>query len=143
VGNSTAVIENRPRDCASLRAWRAIRLDPRLTAQDPDGKIEPFDELSTEEILPLAEALPGDDMTPEEIAVEFAEIFDELPTERVNEMLAKNVPFETIEFFSRYAEAFADGAGIVGDARGRLPNLLLFGYLIRVLEERLVTEPLA
>ena len=27
-------------------------------------------------------------MTPEEIAVEFAEIFDELPTERVNEMLA-------------------------------------------------------
>ena len=78
-------------------------------------------------------------MTPEEIASEFAEIFDELPTERVNEMLAKNVPFETIEFFARYAEAFADGAGIVGDARGRLPNLLLFGYLIRVLEERLIT----
>ena len=82
-------------------------------------------------------------MTPEEIALEFAEIFDELPTERVNEMLAKNVPFETIEFFARYAEAFADGAGIVGDARGRLPNLLLFGYLIRVLEDRLVSEPLA
>lgn len=82
-------------------------------------------------------------MTPEEIAHEFAEIFDELPTERVNEMLAKNVPFETLEFFGRYAEGFADGAGIAGEARGRLPNLLLFGYLIRVLEERLGSEPLA
>ena len=56
-------------------------------------------------------------MTPEEIAVEFAEIFDDLPAEQVNEMLAKNIPFETIEFFSQYAEAFADGAGISG--RGR------------------------
>jgi hypothetical protein len=143
MGNWTAVIANGRRDCAVHRDGRAIRRDPRLTALDTGGKIEPFDELSTAEILPLADTLLGDDMTPEEIASEFAEIFDELPTERVNEMLAKNVPFETIEFFSRYAEAFADGAGIVGDARGRLPNLLLFGYLIRVLEERLVTEPLA
>ncbi|MCR9096511.1 MAG: hypothetical protein NXI30_19985 [bacterium] len=79
-------------------------------------------------------------MTPEEIAVEFAEIFDDLPSEQINEMLAKNIPFETIEFFSQYAEAFADGAGIHGDARGRLPNLLLFGYLIRVLEERLLPD---
>jgi hypothetical protein len=78
------------------------------------------------------------DMTPEEIAFEFAEIFDELPAEQVNEMLAKNIPFETIKFFSQYAEAFADGAGITGEARGRLPNLLLFGYLVRVLEERLL-----
>ena len=114
-----------------------------MTSPDAGGKIEWFDELSTAETLPLEDVPLGDAMTPEEIASEFAEIFDELPTERVNEMLAKNVPFETIEFFSRYAEAFADGAGIVGDARGRLPNLLLFGYLIRVLEERLVTEPLA
>lgn len=77
-------------------------------------------------------------MTPEEIAFEFAEIFDELPAEQVNEMLAKNIPFETIKFFSQYAEAFADGAGITSEARGRLPNLLLFGYLVRVLEERLL-----
>lgn len=83
----------------------------------------------------------GDDMTPEEIALEFAEIFDDLPVEQINEMLAKNIPYETIEFFSQYAEAFADGAGIKGDTRGRLPNLLLFGYLIRVLEERLLPEP--
>ena len=40
-------------------------------------------------------------MTPEDIALEFAEIFDELPSEQINEMLAKNIPFETIEFFSR------------------------------------------
>ena len=79
-------------------------------------------------------------MTPEDLAVEFAEIFDDLPAEQINEMLAKNIPFETIEFFSQYAEAFADGAGIGGDARGRLPNLLLFGYLIRVLEERLLPD---
>ncbi|HKK51426.1 MAG TPA: hypothetical protein VKA74_07555 [Myxococcota bacterium] len=80
-------------------------------------------------------------MTPEEMAWEFAEIFDDLPVDQVNEMLAKNVPFETIEFFSEYAEAFADGAGIRGEPRNRLPNLLLFGYLIRVLEERLQPEP--
>ncbi|HPG27393.1 MAG: hypothetical protein H6748_16370 [Spirochaetaceae bacterium] len=80
-------------------------------------------------------------MTPEDIATEFAEIFDELPVEQINEMLAKNIPFETIEFFSEYAEAFADGAGIGGESRGRLPNLLLFGYLVRVLEERLLPEP--
>jgi len=114
-----------------------------LTAEDPGEKIGPFDELSPPAILPLEGAPCGDDMTPDEIAHEFAEIFDELPTERVNEMLAKNVPYETIEFFSQYAEAFADGAGIVGDARGRLPNLLLFGYLIRVLEDRLVVDPVS
>jgi len=49
-------------------------------------------------------------MTPEDIALEFAEIFDELPSEQINEMLAKNIPFETIEFFSRYADAFADAS---------------------------------
>ena len=80
-------------------------------------------------------------MTPNEIAIEFAEIFDDLPAEKINEMLAKNIPFETIEFFSQYAQAFADGAGIKGETRGRLPNLLLFGYLIRVLEERLLDDP--
>ena len=79
-------------------------------------------------------------MTPEEIAFEFAEIFEELPAEQINEMLAKNVPVETIRFFSQYADAFADGAGIHGESRGRLPNLLLFGYLIRLLEDRLLPE---
>jgi hypothetical protein len=79
-------------------------------------------------------------MTAEEIAIEFAEIFDELPPEQINEMLAKNVPFETIKFFSQYADAFAEGAGIDGEPRSRLPNLMLFGYLIRVLEDRLLPD---
>ncbi len=80
-------------------------------------------------------------MTPQDIAFEFAEIFEDLPAEQVNEMLAKNVPFETIQFFSQYADAFADGAGIHGETRGRLPNLMLFGYLIRLLEDRLLPDP--
>ncbi len=80
-------------------------------------------------------------MTPEEIALEFAQIFEDLPAERINEMLAKNIPIETIQFFSQYADAFADGAGIHGDTRGRLPNLMLFGYLIRLLEDRLLPDP--
>ena len=79
-------------------------------------------------------------MTPEEIAFEFAEIFEDLPAEQINEMLAKNVPLETIRFFSQYADAFADGAGIHGESRARLPNLMLFGYLIRLLEDRLLPE---
>lgn len=79
-------------------------------------------------------------MSPEEIAFEFAEIFDELPPDQINEMLAKNVPFETIKFFSVYADAFAEGAGILSEARGRLPNLMLLGYLIRLLEDRLLPE---
>ena len=79
-------------------------------------------------------------MTPEDLACGFAEIFDELPPEQINEMLAKNIPFETIEFFSQYADAFADGAGIEGELRGRLPNLMLFGYLMRVLEDRLLPD---
>ena len=81
-------------------------------------------------------------MTPEEIAIEFAEIFDELPTERVNEMLAKNVPFETLEFFNAYGEQFGKVEGISGNTMMRLPNLLLLGYILRVLEERLLSpEP--
>ena len=40
-------------------------------------------------------------MTPEEIAIEFAQIFEDLPAEQINEMLAKNIPLETIQFFSQ------------------------------------------
>ena len=79
-------------------------------------------------------------MTPEEIAIEFAQIFEDLPAEQINEMLAKNIPLETIQFFSQYADAFADSAGIQGKTRGRLPNLMLFGYLIRLLEDRLLPD---
>jgi hypothetical protein len=75
------------------------------------------------------------------LAWEFAEVFAELSTESINEMLAKNVPIETLEFFHSYADGFGDSEGIDGDTRKRLPNLMLVGYLLRVLEDRLIDEP--
>jgi hypothetical protein len=80
-------------------------------------------------------------MTHAELAWEFAELFDELSVERVNEVLAKNVPLETLEFFTSYAESFAQAEKVEGALAQRLPNLLLVGYLLRVLEDRLLDEP--
>jgi hypothetical protein len=77
-------------------------------------------------------------MTHTELAWEFAELFSELNVDDVNEVLAKNVPVETLEFFTSYAESFAQAEGVEGKLAGRLPNLLLVGYLLRVLEERLL-----
>lgn len=82
----------------------------------------------------------GDRLSREELAWELVEVFDELPTEKINELLAKNVPFETLEFLSVYAEDFAAANRIEGLARKRLPNLLVLGYLLRVLEDRLITD---
>jgi hypothetical protein len=46
-----------------------------------------------------------------------------------------------LEFFQDYAEQFADDCESKGldreTLRNRLPNLLIIGYIIRVLEERL------
>ena len=76
-------------------------------------------------------------MTHSELAWEFASLFAELPVERINELVAKNVPIETLEFFQSYVESFAASEGMQADTR-KLPNLMLIGYLIRVLEERLL-----
>ena len=73
-----------------------------------------------------------------ELAWEFADLFSELDPEQINEILAKNVPLETLDFFQKYAETFAGALGIEGDAARRMPNLLLMGYLLRVLEDRLI-----
>jgi hypothetical protein len=73
-----------------------------------------------------------------ELAWELAEVFSELRTEQINEVLAKNVPIETLEFFSAYAEDFGRAEGIGGNSGKRLPNLLLLGYLLRILEDRLI-----
>jgi hypothetical protein len=73
-----------------------------------------------------------------ELAWEFAELFAELEVEEINEVLAKNVPVGTLDFFQKYGEDFGRSAGVEGDTLKRLPNLLLMGYLIRVLEERLI-----
>jgi hypothetical protein len=79
-------------------------------------------------------------MTHTELAWEFAELFDELPIDDINEVLAKNVPVETLEFFTSYAESFARSEQLEGKLADRLPNLLLVGYLLRVLEERLLDD---
>lgn len=77
-------------------------------------------------------------MTHSELAWEFADLFGELPAEQINEVLARNVPLETLEFFDSYAQSFGKSEKIEGQAAKRLPNLLLLGYLLRVLEERLL-----
>lgn len=79
-------------------------------------------------------------MTHAELAWEFAELFGELNVDDVNEVLAKNVPVETLEFFTSYAESFSTAEGVEGKLAARLPNLLLVGYLLRVLEERLLDD---
>lgn len=77
-------------------------------------------------------------MTRSELAWELAEIFTDLRVDEINEMLAKNVPLETLEFFRSYGGDFGRAEGISGSALGRLPNLLVLGYILRVLEERLL-----
>ena len=79
-------------------------------------------------------------LTREELAWELVELFEELKIDDINEVLAKNVPFETLEFFSAYAADFGAALGLVGSERKRLPNLMLLGYLLRILEERLLPD---
>jgi hypothetical protein len=83
----------------------------------------------------------GEPMTGREIAVEFTEMFDDLDSADINTMLAKNVSMDMLEFFASYADQFAEECNANGleldDVKGRLPNLLIIGYIIRVLEERL------
>ena len=80
-------------------------------------------------------------MTDREIAIEFTEMWESFDVEEINTMLAKNVSMDLLEFFSTYAsDAFQDL--LPDDGKGkeierRLPNLMIIGYIIRVLEERL------
>ena len=80
-------------------------------------------------------------MNHSELAWEFADLFSELPTDQINEVLAKNVPLETLEFFADYGASFANAEQLEETTAKRMPNLLLLGYLLRVLEERLLDEP--
>jgi hypothetical protein len=79
-------------------------------------------------------------MTHTKLAWEFADVFAELNVDEVNEVLAKNVPFENLEFFRSYAESFGRAEHVENGTLNRLPNLMLVGYLLRVLEERLLDE---
>lgn len=80
-------------------------------------------------------------MTFEEMAWDFVEVFEDLEIEQINEVLVKNVPFERLEFFNEYATDFGEAAEIGEAACKRLANLMLIGYLLRVLEERLLPDP--
>ena len=84
----------------------------------------------------------SDKLTHRELAWELVDLFEELQADQINEVLAKNVPLETLEFFASYAKDFGDSQEVGEGTQRQLPNLLLLGYLLRVLEERLIeTEP--
>ncbi|HKA15093.1 MAG TPA: hypothetical protein VKH41_08755 [Myxococcota bacterium] len=77
-------------------------------------------------------------LTREELAWELVEVLDELTAEELSELVSKNVPREAHDFFTHYAREFCEGLPIDRSIRARLPNLMLLGYLLRVLEERLL-----
>ena len=81
------------------------------------------------------------ELTRAELGWELAEVLEELTAEELSELVAKNVPKDAHEFFKHYARAFSEGLPIDKSVRGRLPNLMLLGYLLRVLEERLIVDP--
>jgi hypothetical protein len=89
----------------------------------------------------MAIEIPSDRLTRQELGWELAEIFDELRIDQMNELVAINVPLDALEFFSSYAERFCHEQTIDSRTRRRLPNLMLLGYLLRILEERLDVEP--
>ena len=100
--------------------------------------------LSPEELETLEEerAEANDpELTREELAWELVEVLDELTSEEIAELVAKNVPTDAHEFFKHYARQFCEGLPIDKSIAARLPNLMLLGYLLRVLEERLLVEP--
>ena len=79
-------------------------------------------------------------MTFEEMAWEFIEVFNDLDVAQTNELLAKNVPIEALEFFGQYASDFGEGIDAPTETIESLPNLLVIGYLLRVLEQRLMVH---
>ena len=83
----------------------------------------------------------NDSLTRHEIAWQLAELFDELNIDQLNEIMEKNVPGEMLEFFSAYTDEFSAERSVADSARSGLPNLMILGYLLRVLEERLLQTP--
>ena len=84
-------------------------------------------------------------MNGREIAIEFTEMWKDLDINEINSMLANNVNMDMLEFFSSYAQEFADELLSSSPERKldeallrrRIPNLLIIGYIIRLLEERI------
>jgi hypothetical protein len=80
-------------------------------------------------------------MTGRELATEFTDLWHTLDASQINKMLALNVSFDLLEFFESYAEEFverflADEYADDPELRRLLPNLMIIGYIIRLLEER-------
>ena len=83
-------------------------------------------------------------MSIREIATEFTDLWHTLETSQINTMLAKNVSYDLLEFFSAYAQEFVEerltdqeiDPELRSDLEARIPNLMIIGYIIRVLEER-------
>ena len=79
-------------------------------------------------------------MTGRELAQEFTQIWDALDTDDINAVIANNVSLDLLEFFVSYAERFAVETApdeeTPSEMINKLPNLLIIGYLIRLLEER-------
>ncbi len=80
-------------------------------------------------------------MTFEELSWEFSEIFDDLDTEQMNQVIAANVGMEALEFFLEYCATFSQGTIMSTSVREQLPNLMLVGYLLRSLEEKIEVSP--
>lgn len=76
-------------------------------------------------------------ITRSELAFEFSEIFRDFDSQELEEVIEKNVPLETLEFFRSYAP-HPENLDLGEMDRDRAPNLMLLGYLLRILEERLV-----
>ena len=89
----------------------------------------------------MAIGIPDDRLTRQQLAWELVEIFEDLRIDQMNELLAINVPLDALEFFTSYAAHFCHGEPIDSRTRKRLPKLMLLGYLLRLLEERLDVEP--
>lgn len=88
----------------------------------------------------MSSGAADDSLTHEQLAWEFAEIFNDLSIEHMNEMLAKNVPLEILRFATRYNDDFAEVHRLDDRVRHQLPNLMVLGYLLRVLEEKLLND---
>ena len=108
-------------------------MNPRHPIRFSPEEVETLEEERTDTSDP--------ELTREELAWELVEVLDELTTEELAELVAKNVPNDAHEFFKHYAREFCEGLPIDKSLTARLPNLMLLGYLLRVLEERLLVEP--
>ena len=68
----------------------------------------------------------------------FTDILQELEPGEFDQLISNNVPFQDLDFFQKHADAFAKRYRLSHGAHQELPRLLLMGYLLRLLEERVV-----